>query len=190
MNNHFLSNLRSKHFHMKSSNKKTFSVISFLIAGVIVSVAATKPGTPTITEKRSVSDTGFFKNLQVLPKNISKDSLDMIMDGFKAALGVKCGFCHAVDSNTHKLNFASDTKEEKGIARYMMKMTAEINSTYFNFEKSERPDTITTIRCKTCHRGSPHPDEAGMNNDSLNEHHDMQQQPPSPQGDNSKPKNQ
>jgi photosynthetic reaction center cytochrome c subunit len=175
---------------MKSSNKKTFSVISFLIAGVIISVAATKPGTPTITEKSSASDTGFFKNLQVLPKDISKDSLGKIMDGFKAALGVKCGFCHAFDTTTKKMDFASDKKEEKGIARYMMKMTAEINSTYFNFEKSQRADTITTIKCKTCHRGSPHPDEAAMSNDSSNEHHDMQQQPPSPQGDSSKPKNQ
>ena len=129
--------------------------------------------------QKILSDTGVFKNLQVLPKDISKDSLDKIMDGFKAALGVKCGFCHAFDTTTKKMDFASDKKEEKGIARYMMKMTAGINSTYFNFEKSDRPDTITTVKCKTCHRGNPHPDEAGMNNDNnCRRHHDMPPPPP------------
>ena len=43
------------------------------------------------------------------------------MDGFKAALGVRCNFCHAFNGKT---DFASDEKEEKGIARYMMKMTS------------------------------------------------------------------
>lgn len=173
---------------MKSLNKKTFGVVTVLIAGIFISVAATKPTTSTIAKKDSVSDTGFFKNLQVLPKDISKDSLDEIMDGFKAALGVKCGFCHAVDSNTHKLDFASDAKEEKGVARYMIKMTAGINSTYFNFEKSERPDTIAVVKCKTCHHGNPHPDEAGMDNQSSEEHHDMP--PPPPHEDSTKPNNQ
>ncbi len=158
---------------MKFLNKRTVGVITVLIAGIFISVAATKPGIPVIKTNDATSDTGLFKNLQVLPKNISKDSLGMIMDGFKTALGVKCGFCHAADSSTHKLDFVSDAKEEKGVARYMMKMTAGINSTYFNFEKSERPDTITTVQCKTCHRGNPHPDEAGMNNQSQEEHHDM-----------------
>jgi hypothetical protein len=168
---------------MKSLNKKTFSVIIVLIAGVIISVAATKP-TPVITTKYSAVDTGIFKNLQVLPKDITKDSLDKIMDGFKAALGVRCNFCHAMGNG--KMDFASDEKEEKGIARYMIKMAAGINSTYFNFEKSNRPDTINVVKCITCHHGNPHPDEA-MNKDSSQEHHDM---PPPPQGDSSKPNNQ
>ena len=62
------------------------------------------------------------------------------------------------------MDFASDEKEEKGIARYMMKMTAGINTTYFNFEKSNRPDTINVVKCITCHRGNPHPDEAETGN--------------------------
>ena len=173
---------------MNSLNKKAFGVVTVLIAGIFISVAATKPTTSTIIKKDTVSDTGLFKNLQVLPKDISKDSLDKIMDGFKAALGVKCGFCHAVDSNTHKLDFASDAKEEKGVARYMIKMAAGINSTYFNFEKSTRPDTINVVKCITCHHGNPHPDEAGMDNPNSEEHHDMP--PPQPNEDSTKPNNQ
>lgn len=165
---------------MKSPNKKAFSVILVLVAGVFISIAATKP-TVAIIAKTSTSDTGIFKNLQVLPKDITKDSLGKIMDGFKAALGVRCNFCHAMSNG--KMDFASDEKEEKGVARYMMKMTAGINATYFNFEKSNRPDTIAVVKCITCHHGNPHPNEA-MNKDSSEEHHDMA--PPSPQGDSSK----
>src|SRR5690606_32103791 len=63
------------------------------------------------------------KNLKVLPKDISKDELDEVMDGFKAALGVKCGHCHAPSTiDPKKLDFASDEKIEKEIARKMMKM--------------------------------------------------------------------
>jgi hypothetical protein len=38
-----------------------------------------------------------FKNLQVLPKNISEDSLDNIMDGFTRWLVVDCTYCHVRD---------------------------------------------------------------------------------------------
>ncbi len=38
------------------------------------------------------------------------------MDGFKAALGVKCSFCHAPSKDTAQKwpDFASDEKPEKG----------------------------------------------------------------------------
>ncbi len=100
----------------------------------------------------------------MLPKDISKDSLDHVMHFFTKSLGVHCNFCHAFSNG--KPDFASDEKEEKDIARYMMRMTADINAKYFNSENSTRPDTIMVVKCFTCHRGNPHPDEAsmGMNN--------------------------
>ena len=91
-------------------------------------------------------------------------------------LGVRCNFCHAY--NNGKMDFASDDKEEKNIARYMMNMTAGINKTYFNSENSTRPDTISVVRCFTCHRGNPHPDDMGMGD---NDHNNM---PPAPTHDN------
>ncbi|MDQ2752427.1 MAG: c-type cytochrome, partial [Bacteroidota bacterium] len=81
-----------------------------------------------------------------------------IMDFFKASLGVKCGFCHAPDPDTGKLNFASDEKPEKDIARYMLRMTAGINKEYFNFNKTTNTDTIHAVTCYTCHNGNPHPE--------------------------------
>jgi Photosynthetic reaction centre cytochrome C subunit len=100
------------------------------------------------------------KNLKILPKNISDDDLDKIMDSFKDALGVKCNFCHAPskDSTERKLDFASDEKPEKGIARHMMRMTNKINKKYFSFNKDEKGETVPAISCVTCHRGNPHPD--------------------------------
>lgn len=105
-----------------------------------------------------------WSNLKVLPKNISEEKLDSIMDHFKIALGVKCGFCHAMDPDTSKgrhFDFASDAKPEKDVARNMLRMTATINETFFNSEKSDRTDTLRTVMCYTCHRGSKNP-EASM----------------------------
>lgn len=166
---------------MKLTNPKKITVMLLLLSGVIISVAATKP-TPSKIQitKVQTTDTGFFKNLQVLPKDISKDSLDRIMHGFTAALGVRCNFCHVFNG---KPDFASDDKEEKGIARYMIKMAAGINATYFNFEKSDRPDTITVIKCVTCHHGSAHPGDVESNNGGQDNMQQQQTPPPPPPGD-------
>jgi hypothetical protein len=126
-----------------------FKVAGVLILFVGLGLAATRPEPPRPS------------NLKVLPKNISHEDLDKVMDGFKAALGVKCNFCHAAskDSTEHKLDFASDEKPEKDIARHMMKMTAKINKKYFSFNKDDKGDPKQTVFCVTCHRGNPHPDE-------------------------------
>ena len=103
---------------------------------------------------------GDWKNLKVLPQDISKEKLDSVMDVFKNSLGVKCSFCHSRWADTTKkgLDFASDAKEEKDITRYMMKMTASINETFFNPDHSTRPDTLHAVICYTCHRDFPAPD--------------------------------
>lgn len=132
--------------------KKWHLSILFIVA-IFITIGAT---TNTPSPHR-----GKFKNLQVLPKDISKDDLDSIMGEYKVSLGVKCGFCHARKSDTTKrgFDFASDAKDEKKIARSMMKMTAYINTNFFNFHNSTKPDTIHTIICYTCHRGTKQPDE-------------------------------
>jgi len=101
-----------------------------------------------------------FKNLKVLPKDISEKALDSVMGEFCISLGVHCNFCHArkADTTQRGLDFASDKKEEKEIARHMYTMTANINNTFFNWKGSTRPDTIHTVICYTCHRGGKFPD--------------------------------
>jgi len=96
------------------------------------------------------------KNLKVLPKNISHEELEAIMDGFKDALGVKCGHCHASqEADPHKLDFASDAKPEKATARKMIKMTEQINKKYFRHSDGE---AMIQVQCKTCHRGNTKPE--------------------------------
>src|SRR5450432_2922175 len=127
-------------------------ILAFLLVSLFIAagVAATNPPDPPK-----------YKNLKILPKNISKVDLDKVMDGFKAALGVKCSFCHAPskDSTVHFPDFPSDDKPEKNIARKMMKMTAKINKKYFSYNKNEQGMFVPTVECMTCHRGSPHPGE-------------------------------
>ncbi len=74
---------------------------------------------------------------------------------FKYALNVKCGYCHARNDSTKKLDFASDAKPEKDAARNMMRMTNDINKKYFNFHKEKTAPEVVT--CITCHRQNPMP---------------------------------
>src|SRR6476620_11917766 len=69
-----------------------------------------------------------YTNLKVLPKNISKQQLDKVMDEFKDALGVKCSFCHVhKKDNPREWDFPSDEKTEKTVARKMIAMSNKIN---------------------------------------------------------------
>ncbi len=134
---------------------KSFVAVITLAALTIIGMAATRP-----TADRPRDDDHKHKsNLKVLPKNISHEDLDKIMDSWKAALGVKCNFCHAQDTATHHLDFASDAKPEKDIARHMFKMTAKINKKYFSMNKDDKGSMIPTVSCVTCHHGNPHPEE-------------------------------
>lgn len=128
--------------------KKKFITTTILVALVSAGVAAIS------------GPKGKFKNLKVLPKDISDAKLDSIMDSYNIALGVKCDFCH-VKSKTipDELDFASDAEPMKENARDMMLMTIEINKNHFYFDKNERPEYLKTITCKTCHRGHPFPPE-------------------------------
>ncbi len=99
-----------------------------------------------------------YKNLKVLPKDISKEDLGTVMDGFKTSLGVKCNYCHALsETEKGKLDFASDAKPEKGTARMMMIMTAKINKKYFHIKDVKNPNAILPVSCITCHNGNERP---------------------------------
>ncbi|MGE5106888.1 MAG: c-type cytochrome [Sphingobacteriales bacterium] len=124
---------------------------SILVAVVIISVAAIKP-----TYKKEE-----FKNLKVLPKDISSAALQKIMvDEFQDGLGVGCNYCHAQEKGSLHLDYASDEKPEKEIARSMMLMTMDINKKYFGIEHPVIGDSVLTISCSSCHHGTAHPDKS------------------------------
>jgi hypothetical protein len=129
-------------------NKK-FAIIIGLVAVISISIAAGS-GKP---------DESHYENLKVLPKNISSKDLQGIMvDDFQDGLGVTCSFCHANAKNGHGLDFASDAKPEKEIARAMMRMTIGINKKYFKVKHPQIGSNALTLTCNTCHKGEAFPD--------------------------------
>jgi hypothetical protein len=97
------------------------------------------------------------RNLKVLPKDISSDSLERVMDNFTTALNVDCRFCHAPKDpkEPKKLNYASDANHLKDITRTMLRMTNEMNAKYM---KSLPGTEVQMVTCNTCHRGQPMPE--------------------------------
>lgn len=96
-----------------------------------------------------------YKNLKILPQDITKEQMDSVMDHFSISLGVHCNYCHAkTEDNTH-LDFPSDAKGEKNIARKMMTMTTGINTT--NFDIGPTLTAKPMVTCYTCHHGQEQP---------------------------------
>ncbi len=107
---------------------------------VIVSIAAISPNTPP-------------KNLKVLPKNISHDSLEYLMRFYNVSLKVKCGYCHAKGSKE------SDVNPLKDVTRKMILMTDEMNAKYLKTIVHQPSDStaLQLVTCNTCHRGEAKP---------------------------------
>ena len=90
-------------------------------------------------------------NLQVLPKDWTRQQVVDVMRTFTVALGVRCSACHVEDDD------ASDEKELKQIARTMMRMSSAINGTYLA-ALPDREEAALKVTCITCHRGVSHPE--------------------------------
>lgn len=114
-------------------------LLSFILAGWILMSFKLETTDKTYYEINS----NRFKNLKVLPQDISKDSLMTLMEGYNHALGVKCNHCHIKDK-------ADDSKHPKEVARHMISFTDALNKDEF----APIGDKFTqAINCATCHRG-------------------------------------
>lgn len=96
-----------------------------------------------------------FKNLQVLPKDISRDQLTQTMKFFAQSLGVRCVHCHVGEEGKplSTFDFASDAKRDKRVARAMLQMVHKINVEEFGVKDMKD----AKVTCYTCHRGSTEP---------------------------------
>jgi hypothetical protein len=132
---------------MKLKHKLLFTVV---LAVPVTIAAATN----------SAKQTGEpFTNLKVLPKDISPKDLNKIMvSDFEDALGVGCNFCHAPGKTEGELDYASDAKPEKNIAREMMRITLGINKKYFKIKHPVIGTDALTVNCNTCHNGVAFPE--------------------------------
>jgi hypothetical protein len=133
-------------------NKKKLLTISLLSTMVIAGASVLGSGNKELP----------FVNLKILPKNISSKLLNQIMvDDFSDGLGVSCMSCHAEDSTTHRVNYASDANPQKNMARRMMKMTLKINRQFFGIRHPSIGGSTMVVTCFSCHRGTffPNPPE-------------------------------
>jgi tetratricopeptide (TPR) repeat protein len=97
-----------------------------------------------------------FTNLQVLPKDISRTDLVATMRGVSRALGVRCDYCHARGDAPQPMDYASDEKDPKQIARTMMRMVRTINTDYLGKLPAGEGEPAAAS-CFTCHHGSSQP---------------------------------
>jgi len=106
-------------------------------------------------------------NLKVLPKDLTGAQVREIMEGWAGDLGVHCDTCHAADPHNvgpngrPRLNFASDEKDEKLMARIMYQMTEVDKKDYVGrvaaMDKMDEP--AAPLTCGTCHRGHLDPEK-------------------------------
>jgi hypothetical protein len=90
------------------------------------------------------------KNLQVLPKDISKEELKKTMDGFAEQLGVKCTFCHVAEQ------YEKDERPHKADARRMIKLVQEMKARKTEYFGPRVKEAV--ISCGMCHRGKAEPE--------------------------------
>jgi len=107
---------------------------------------------------------GAFKNLQVLPRDVSRDRLNEVMLDNLLGLGLPrlqgegCLFCHVgtMEQPRSQWDYASDAKPMKQKARVMMAMVQSINQDFLA-RLATRIDTGHRVSCHTCHAGRTDP---------------------------------
>ena len=124
------------------------------LAAACQSIATAQPSSaspPTATAPAAPQ----YKNLRVLPKDISQEQLFPIMKSFAQSLGVRCVHCHVGEEGKplSTFDFASDAKKEKLVARKMLVMVHKINSEELGIKDMKD----AKVTCFTCHRGATKP---------------------------------
>jgi hypothetical protein len=133
---------------------------TFVRGAALALLLATLPGTPAHPQ----TDSTAFRNLQVLPKDITPDRLNEIMLGTLLGLGLRrlqgegCLYCHVGDMEQpgDQWDYAADDKPTKRKARVMMAMVQAINGEYLS-QLTDRIDMAITVSCYTCHAGRTDP---------------------------------
>jgi hypothetical protein len=95
-------------------------------------------------------------NLQILPKDMSRQQVLQTMQAIAQSLGVPCNYCHVQEGRGGRNDFASDEKPPKKAARGMLLLAREINDK-LPAAVGKTADATTRVGCATCHRGVPIP---------------------------------
>lgn len=82
------------------------------------SLSQEQPRPPVIPDK--------YRNLKVLPPEITKAQLLPIMKGFCKTSGQRCSYCHVASDDLSSADFASDEKPAKSAARELLRLIREL----------------------------------------------------------------
>ena len=154
--------------------KQTVILTLILILGCTTATTQSAQQPAAAAPAATPAATSQFKNVQVLPRDLSREQLIEIMRNFSRSLGVRCNFCHVVAQTEPKevLDFPNDGKEEKRVARVMIQMTQQINGAWMDRVKAAEPSAAQAtppgaapngpgemrVGCWTCHRGQREPE--------------------------------
>jgi hypothetical protein len=96
-------------------------------------------------------------NVQVIPKTTPVVQVWGTMRNIAGGLGVQCTFCHVGQDNAPlaQIDFASDQKRNKLVARQMMRLVQEVNRRLDTIPARATPTVV--VGCVTCHRGVSRP---------------------------------
>src|SRR5215510_11938500 len=136
--------------------------VSFGIAlGIVLLVGSVFAQTQTGGGQQAPAMT----NLQVWPKDTSRAVVLQFMNAFDDSLGVQCNYCHVEQGG--RLDFASDDKREKRVARQMILLRDSINVVLPAIvgkpagagptSLDGHPGAPVRVLCSSCHRGLPVP---------------------------------
>jgi len=97
-------------------------------------------------------------NTKVIPHNTPVIQVVGQMRNFASWLGVRCTYCHVgqEEQPLEAIDFASDTKRTKLVARQMMMMVGEINRRLDTLPGGRGTPAVNAT-CNTCHRGLSRP---------------------------------
>lgn len=132
------------------ARRSSYVLAAISLLAVVVG-AATASGLQASDAQPSMHAT----NLKVLPKETSLADVYKLMAGMQRDLGVQCGFCHEEDPDSKRIDYVSDENPRKETARFMMRMTNDINEKYLG--KLGDRQYAPPITCGNCHLGQMHP---------------------------------
>jgi hypothetical protein len=127
------------------------AVVAFATAAGVIAAKAENPLSSAVAAQTAGGPT----NLKVMPKGTTTAEVYKVMAGLQRDLGVQCGFCHEEDPDTKQINYVSDENPRKETARFMMRMTNDINEKYLG-QLGDRQYS-PPITCGNCHLGQMHP---------------------------------
>src|SRR5690554_7142113 len=97
----------------KKNSKAAIILLNIIAVVVIASSMSSYTSHQSITPYALNNEQGEWKNLKVLPHDITKDSLMGLMRGYNKALGVKCVYCHVPKKKEKKLNLLTNENKKK-----------------------------------------------------------------------------